>query len=443
MLTDLFLQIKQLIIKNKLKEACNLLMDTAASKEAIDLMARVEKLDSLIITNQISNEEASREESRIRQALLTLVEKLETGPVQPAVQKNRLPLVIGGVVILLLVPLGIWMSQKTGKVSCEEIKKPYTIVVADFMREEPAFAQRVVAHLQDNFSAQPDLVGISPMGRFLDPLKAREDTFSQVIARHCVEKGLILYGTLSKIDDEKLFNGYIKLEGLKNASLAAEKTSVDRVIFTSESNIKVPDEINFSIAEQAQLVSDFTTGLLKYYLGDTAAIAYFQKTIQKLKPASEEKLKDVANLYLGNTYLAAGKAEKALKIYDEIGEISPIKSEITWNQSLAHIQLKQFDQATRKIVQYVQIQNQPLQVQDTLVILKMKQEMEEILSATEANSIFNPIIAVIPELALKLKAENRDLDKNSEDESRDEEALITDALSQPKESENQSTNNND
>ncbi|MCB0838438.1 MAG: hypothetical protein KDD99_17320, partial [Bacteroidetes bacterium] len=84
MLTDLFLQIKQLIIKNKLKEACNLLMDTAASKEAIDLMARVEKLDNLIITNQISNDEASREESRIRQALLTLVEKLETGPVQPA-----------------------------------------------------------------------------------------------------------------------------------------------------------------------------------------------------------------------------------------------------------------------------------------------------------------------------------------------------------------------
>ena len=77
--TDLFQQIKQLIIKNKLKEACNLLIETTVSKEAIDLMARVEKLDNLIITNQISNDEASREESRIRQALLTLVEKLETG----------------------------------------------------------------------------------------------------------------------------------------------------------------------------------------------------------------------------------------------------------------------------------------------------------------------------------------------------------------------------
>lgn len=91
MSTDLPQKIKDLIIKNKLKEACQLLMNTSVSKEAIGLMSRIEKLNNLILTNQISNEEATREESRITQTLLRLIEKL--------VDKTTLPLLKESIII--------------------------------------------------------------------------------------------------------------------------------------------------------------------------------------------------------------------------------------------------------------------------------------------------------------------------------------------------------
>jgi sulfatase modifying factor 1 len=327
---------------------------------------------------------------------LDAVEKLESGGAAKK-GKKRLPLIIGVVVLIALVPLGMWiMNQKTGKTNCTEAANPYTIVVADFMQENPAFARRVVTNLLENFPVSQNEVGISPLGRFLDPLKAKVDTFDQVVQKNCVEKGIILYGTLDELGGERLFNGFIKLEGLKDASIAAEKVSVEQVVLTNESNLKVPDEINFSISEQARLVSDFTTGLLKYYLGDTTAIAFFQKAIQTANPAKEEKLKDVANLYLGNTYLAAGKAEKALETYDQISEVSPIKTEITWNQSVAHLQLKQFDEAARGFAAYAKIQ--PLQPKDTLVIREMKKMVEATLPQPEAEAILAPVVAVIPQI---------------------------------------------
>ncbi|MCB0853549.1 MAG: SUMF1/EgtB/PvdO family nonheme iron enzyme, partial [Bacteroidetes bacterium] len=410
MSTDLPQKIKDLIIKNKLKEACQLLMNTSVSKEAIGLMSRIEKLNNLILTNQISNEEATREESRITQTLLRLIEKLVDKTTLP-LRKNRLSLIIGGIALGALILSAIWLiSQNPGKTDCYDTARPYTIIVADFMQENPAFARRVVTNLVKNFPSSQGRIGIIPLGRFMDPLKAKADTFAQIVKQNCVDKGIILYGTLDELGEERLFNGFIKLEGLKDISIAAEKVSVDQVVLTNEGNLKVPDEINFSISEQARLVSDFITGLLKYYMGDTTAIIYFQKAIQAISSGSEEKLKDVANIYLGNTYLAAGKADKALETYRQVSETSPVKAEVIWNQSVALFQLEQFKEAAQGFSEYMKIQ--PLQVKDTILIRGMARIVNATLSKSESEAILMPVAAVIQQVFLEKKsskAENIDI----------------------------------
>lgn len=388
-------RIREYIKDNRLDEACNVLIGTRLSKTGIAHVARLKQLNELVHSGQISYEEASRESAKIRAALLHAADELETNPKVPNPKKPFL-WIGGGLGFAALFAALWWWQLSPAKLDCSEAPK-YSIFVANFM-ESAAFADRLYRNLDANFRRH-DSVRIGGIGRSINPTHLNKaDTLDDVATENCMNKGLIVYGSLKEVEEEKFFDCYIKLIDLDDPEDEIKTENGEVVI----SNVKTPEQISFTITDRAKKVSDFTTGLLKYYWGERDALTFFIQALQDSLIEEEGDFKSVAQLYLANTLVKAKEFEQALEIYEEIVEEEPNFLEVIWNMGEVQRELGHREFAVQHFANYVALKQSipnvlTLPEQDLGVLKEFIEEIALSVPEGEFDIVVAPLVEVTSE----------------------------------------------
>lgn len=247
--------IRKLVEKNRLIQACQVLIKTRFSLKGHLLTARINKLEEQLNTGQITQEEYSSQFFRISKSLLVSADKLEELPSSRLFARS-------GIVLVLFLGLSIFLWDRFMGPQCSHDSK-YSILIADFS-ENKVFSELLENKLSKTLENR-DSVHTQLLGDHIDRVTStQEEQMLAMMNNNCLDSGLFIYGNISQELREEFITCYIKVKNLVNPVLTVKKENDEVEIY----NFNTPEKINFTISEQAEKVKYFTVGLLKYYWGE-------------------------------------------------------------------------------------------------------------------------------------------------------------------------------
>jgi hypothetical protein len=210
---------------------------------------------------------------------------------------------IGGLSLIAVVAAWFFMTRE----HCDYPKSG--VLIANFMdKDRDGFSNSLVTHL-DN--ALPDsLYDVRPVGN----QKREVKNYSEVIATRyfkskCQPSGIFINGFLDR--EQQVFNLYANLVNMK----------IDQPEFVNDNSVFLenPDNVEFSIREDAKFVAQFILSIIDVYGGNEKR-ALENLTVleanQKVNLKDPEFLATVA-LYKGNCYALRGDETRAKKEYQK------------------------------------------------------------------------------------------------------------------------------
>jgi tetratricopeptide (TPR) repeat protein len=222
---------------------------------------------------------------------------------------------VWGVIILLFVPiyyLGLFFIGKIQtKQSCETNRTKIGLIIANFSKskdEDDGFSSTLFGKLNSKLQ-DVDTINLKRQDRYISESSENYlDTIKKVFENNCSQSGLLVFGNRK---DDKLFNCRIYSLNYLNFNKQSFKTRDKMIIYLQNPNI-----LNFSIENEAAIISEFIYGLLYYHKGDyKLSSSSLKSALKQNKNPSNIQFISICHLFMGNSESAQGQYSKAIDEY--------------------------------------------------------------------------------------------------------------------------------
>lgn len=154
-----------------------------------------------------------------------------------------------------------------------------------------------------------------------------QDSLTNTFKKNCVNHGLLVFG--KRNEQTKLFDCSIfihNLTQLKNTS----DINKQNILF-----LQNPDQVNFSLDDQANIVSEFIMGLLFYNSHNyDYSINSFNQVLNS-SSNTHSKIRSFCHFYLGNNLIQQKKTMEAINAYKLGLDLDSLNSFLHYNLGLA------------------------------------------------------------------------------------------------------------
>ncbi|GGB26493.1 hypothetical protein GCM10011500_48470 [Mucilaginibacter rubeus] len=298
------------------------------------------------------------------------------------------------ILLLLLIPAFLIKNRvyeyQTRKISidqiCRENLKKTGLLITNFAqpKEDDGFSSTLYGKLNSDLQ-NIDTIQLKLLGKYI--LEANPnylDTIKTTFQENCSNSGLIVYGNRK----DKQFNCRIySLNFLKFTSKGFNRTKDSTIIYIQNPNI-----INFTVEEEANVISEFIHGLLFYHAGayDSANKAMYGALKLNTNPKNKQFI-SICHLFIGNSFVCQGQISGALNSYKNGISIDASNPYLHYNLAAIYNSSKNYAEAFKEYEIAAKLNR------------KLKNPLQKIISQDTL-----PIQTAIKKIVIKDQLKNRD-----------------------------------
>ncbi|WP_413318799.1 tetratricopeptide repeat protein [Mucilaginibacter sp. Mucisp84] len=271
------------------------------------------------------------------------------------------------VFFLLLIPLYFIKIQitvyqnhkKSLDQICGENLKKTGLLITNFAqpKEDDGFSSTLYGKLNSDLQ-NIDTIQLKLLGKYiLETSPNYLDTIKNTFEENCSKSGLIVYGNRKNMQ----FNCRIySLNFLKFTSKAFNRTKDSTIIYIQNPNI-----INFTVEEEANVISEFLHGLLFYHAGayELSNKAMHGALRLNTNPKNKQFI-SICHLFIGNSFVNQGQTSAAINSYKDGISVEPSNSYLHYNLAAIYNSSKDIAEAFKEYQIAAQLNHQlknPLQ----------------------------------------------------------------------------------
>jgi tetratricopeptide (TPR) repeat protein len=216
--------------------------------------------------------------------------------------------------LILLIPIyftiKFLVGLKNKELGCDIKSKKTGVFITRFapISVDDAFASTLYGKLNSRFQDN-QAVNVRRLNKvILETDENYLDTIKATFSKNCCKSGLFIFGDRK---DNNSFNCRVYSYKFLNFNAQSVQASDKLIIY-----IQNPDQLNFTIESEAQIISDFTFGLLYYGKGDyTISNKSLIAALSQNKNQKNFQFISYCHMYIGENYGKAGETSKAIEEY--------------------------------------------------------------------------------------------------------------------------------
>lgn len=200
-----------------------------------------------------------------------------------------------------------------GDSKCKSLTLVPTIAVAKFGNtSDDDFSYLLVRDLNDKCAAKVPVV-VDQIDTFYNASSvSNKSNMERELLKVCSNSGIVVFGKRSS--NSNLFDCSIYISENLRANLNDSISENDRII-----RLKQVDELNFSIARQSEIVSDFVISLFYYFNSNFSESSLILSRLSKIDAIEENlSLFRLVNFFLANSLIFDGRRDEGLELYTSL-----------------------------------------------------------------------------------------------------------------------------
>jgi tetratricopeptide (TPR) repeat protein len=253
--------------------------------------------------------------------------------------------------LLLLIPfyfiqkhiVSYQIHKKSLEQICSENLKKTSLLITNFAqpKEDDGFSSTLYGKLNSDLQ-NVDTIHLKLLGKYiLEASPNYIDTIKDTFQENCSNSGLIVYGNRKDMQ----FNCRIySLNFLKFTSKGFNRTKDSTIIYIQNPNI-----INFTVEEEANVISEFIHGLLFYHAGayDLSNKAMNGALKLNTNPKNKQFI-SICHLFIGNGFVCQGQTSAALDSYKNGISADPSNPYLHYNLAAIYNSSKNITEAFKE-----------------------------------------------------------------------------------------------
>jgi tetratricopeptide (TPR) repeat protein len=219
------------------------------------------------------------------------------------------------VYVLLLIPIYFaavfWVGRINASQECTIKGNKLALFIANFSEEknyDDGFTSALYGRLNSELQ-KTDTINLLQLDKYISESSENYlDTIKTAFASNCAKSGLFVFGNRK---DNKQFNCRIYSFNFLNFNKQRFTIADNTIIY-----IQHPEILDFTIENEASIVSDFIFGLLHYRSGNyILSSASITAALNENKNKRNAQFISICHLFIGANYSKLGKIAKAVDEY--------------------------------------------------------------------------------------------------------------------------------
>jgi len=227
--------------------------------------------------------------------------------------------------------------------SCTQTLKKTAVLIANFTKDfdEDSFSSSLFGKLNSDLQ-HSDSINLRQLKRYIvENNENYLDTIKNAFQENCAKSGLIIYGNRTSKNENQLNCRIYSLNYLKFVATGFLKTKDSTIIY-----IQNPQQINFTVDNQANVISEFIHGLLYYHACDyKAANKSMSKALTLNDNPENKQFISMCHLFIANASVFQNKYSVAIESYKKGISIDSTNAYLHYNLATILNKNKDINQA--------------------------------------------------------------------------------------------------